>query len=266
MTPGAQVGVAAQWERRAQRAEELAGQHAATSEILQFYARILRLQGEIAAHAPPAKTDAPLRLQLNAAQITPYFPPLFAAIDRGAPTELRRMAHEVRERGEDYWAELIADVIQKPEPPGGTVYFFARVCAQPFAEAIARTAPRLEHTRQGACPWCDGWPMLALWRPEGDGGKRSLVCSFCLGEWEFRRILCPWCGEEDEKKLPRYSAEDLPAVHAAVCETCRKYVKTVDLTANGLAEPLVDDVATVALDLWAAQYGYQRLAANLFVA
>ena len=25
----------------------------------------------------------------------------------------------------------------------------------------------------------------------GDGGKRSLICSLCATEWDFRRIVCP---------------------------------------------------------------------------
>jgi len=43
------------------------------------------------------------------------------------------------------------------------------------------------------------------------------------------------------------------------CDTCRTYLKTIDLTGNRLALPLVDDIASVALDLWAVEQGYRRL-------
>jgi formate dehydrogenase maturation protein FdhE len=33
--------------------------------------------------------------------------------------------------------------------------------------------------------------------------------------------------------------------------TCRRYLKTVDLNKNGLAVPVVDELATIPLDLWA---------------
>jgi formate dehydrogenase maturation protein FdhE len=32
---------------------------------------------------------------------------------------------------------------------------------------------------------------------------------------------------------------------------------------DGLAVPLVDEVASVPLDLWAAEHGYKKLEANL---
>ena len=100
-------------------------------------------------------------------------------------------------------------------------------------------------------------------RPEGDGGKRFLVCSFCMTEWEFRRILCPNCGEEDYAKLPRYTAEGISAVRVEACESCHAYLKSVDLTVDGHAVPLVDEVATAALDVWAMENGFQKIRRNL---
>jgi formate dehydrogenase maturation protein FdhE len=37
----------------------------------------------------------------------------------------------------------------------------------------------------------------------------------------------------------------------------------VDLTINGLAVPLVDEIAAAALDLWAVEHGYQKIELNL---
>jgi len=39
-------------------------------------------------------------------------------------------------------------------------------------------------------------------RGEGDGAKRSLVCSLCALEWPFRRLICVNCGEEDKENCP----------------------------------------------------------------
>ena len=47
------------------------------------------------------------------------------------------------------------------------------------------------------------------------------------------------------------------------CEACRCYIKTVDLTKNGLAEPVVDEIAAIPLDLWAQKQGYAKLQRNL---
>jgi FdhE protein len=47
------------------------------------------------------------------------------------------------------------------------------------------------------------------------------------------------------------------------CDSCRTYLKTIDLTKNGLADPLVDELAHVPLDLWAQERGYAKLRPNL---
>jgi len=99
----------------------------------------------------------------------------------------------------------------------------------------------------------------------GDGGQRFLVCSFCLGEWEFRRIFCSGCGEENELKLPVYTAEEFNHVRVECCDSCRCYIKTVDLTRNGLADPMVDEIASIPLDLWAQGHGYTKLQTNLMM-
>jgi FdhE protein len=107
-------------------------------------------------------------------------------------------------------------------------------------------------------------PLCTVLRPEGDGGKRSLVCPICFAEWDFNRIRCPGCGEEDERKLPVYTAEQFTWIRLEACDTCRCYTKSIDLTKNGHAVPEVDEIAAVALDAWAAQQGYTKLWPNLF--
>jgi FdhE protein len=52
-------------------------------------------------------------------------------------------------------------------------------------------------------------------------------------------------------------------VRVEACESCRCYLKSVDLTVNGLAVPVVDELATVALNLWAEESGYVKLETNL---
>ena len=90
-----------------------------------------------------------------------------------------------------------------------------------------------------------------------------MICSFCVGEWEFRRIVCAACGEEDPDKLPVFTAGDFDYIRLECCDTCKTYLKTVDLTKNGRAEPIVDELASGPLDLWARERGYAKLQANL---
>ena len=47
------------------------------------------------------------------------------------------------------------------------------------------------------------------------------------------------------------------------CDACKTYIKTADLVENGLAEPVVDEMAAISLDLWAQKQGYSKLQVNL---
>src|SRR5437773_5778253 len=106
--------------------------------------------------------------------------------------------------------------------------------------------PPIEATLRD-CHLCGARPLLGVLRPEGDGGKRVRLCSFCSQEWEFRRIFCSTCGEEAEGKLPVYVAEQLPHIRVEACDTCKFFLTTVDLTKDGHAIPLVDDLAAIPL-------------------
>jgi FdhE protein len=116
---------------------------------------------------------------------------------------------------------------------------------------------------RAACPFCGQKPVLAVLRGEGDGAKRSLLCSLCATEWEYRRILCPNCMEEDKDRLPVYASAEFPHLRVEACDACRAYVKAVDLSRNGLAVPEVDELAAVPLDIWAAERNYTKLQTNL---
>jgi FdhE protein len=71
------------------------------------------------------------------------------------------------------------------------------------------------------------------------------------------------CGGQEFDALPVYTADRFPHVRVDACDGCRRYLKTIDLTKNGLAVPVVDDIASVSLDLWARERGYVRVRDNL---
>jgi FdhE protein len=100
-------------------------------------------------------------------------------------------------------------------------------------------------------------------RPEGEGASRWLQCSFCLREWLYRRIICPFCGEEDREKLPRYQPEEYPLGSIDACDTCKHYLKAVNMTVDGHAVPLIDEAALAILDVWAVERGYTKIIPNL---
>jgi FdhE protein len=150
--------------------------------------------------------------------------------------------------------------------PEAVLSFWVRVAAAPILEAARAKAP--EPTREdwagSACPACGGLAQASVIAEEtGEfmgGSPRSLVCGRCAGLWFFARALCSWCGEADPRRLPSFVRDDRRAVRIDGCETCSSYVKTFDLREAGGPEmvPLVDDVATVPLDLWAQDQGLVR--------
>jgi FdhE protein len=49
------------------------------------------------------------------------------------------------------------------------------------------------------------------------------------------------------------------AVRLETCETCRRYVKSIDLTLDARPIPAVDDLVSLSMDLWATEEGYIRI-------
>lgn len=142
--------------------------------------------------------------------------------------------------------------------------FFQRVLDQPRFVQQAGQSRANTSSVQRDCPFCFEKPLVAVLRPEGEGGRRTLLCGRCFTEWEFRRLLCPNCGEEDREKLPVYTAREFPHIRVEACDTCRYYIKAVDLTRDGNAVPEVDEIVALPLDLWATAQGYQKMTPNLF--
>src|SRR5262249_58924434 len=66
--------------------------------------------------------------------------------------------------------------------------FFAQALLQPYAEFLAANAGSASDGSAPLCPFCGSKSLLSVLRPEGDGGKRFLLCSLCFTEWAFRRL------------------------------------------------------------------------------
>jgi FdhE protein len=256
------------WGKRIERAIDLAEQHPGTAEVLTFYRRILDFQQtlyEIVSSRPAASSDGPFRERFDVDTAMRQLPALLSLVQKSAPSKLAQEAAEVRKASSEQQRQMLHDFLAATDADdAGPDSFFARVLFQPLAEYLAATpAAELTGFAGSVCPVCSARPQVAVLRPEGDGGKRFLVCSFCVTEWEFRRILCPICGEEDNAKLPRYTAEGISAVRVEACDTCHYYLKGVDMTVDGLAVPLVDEVATAPLDVWAIEHGFNKISLNL---
>jgi FdhE protein len=263
------------WDARIARVEELAAKFPFAAELLTFYVPVARLQKELAAQyasksASPSRWSfgAALRQHLEPAAVLPQFPRFLSQVASIAPPPLAAFAGELGGKPAGEMQQLLAEYWEKGcrfEPvldePGA---FCARAFLQPYAEYLADASelPPPSFSR-GSCPLCDGLPQLGILRPEGDGARRSLLCSFCGVEWEYRRILCPSCDEDDEKKLCVYAAKEFDYLRVEACESCKIYIVTVDLSKDGRAVPVVDELAALPLSLWAGEQGYAKVQKNI---
>ena len=259
------------YDRRIRRAEELARLHAPVREILGFYGQIAGFQDALhrrlseassqqrpSLRNPSTKPSAHPRLVLE-------FPAFLMQVEKHGPARLTSIVQELRHRGAESWSDLLdGSWLATDHIPSQPQEFLARAFLQPYADFLnSRAGLNLNGYTYPLCPYCSRKPGLAALRQQGDGASRWLICSFCLAEWEFRRIVCPACGEENDRNLPVYTAGEFDYIRVDCCETCKTYIKSVDLTKNGLAEPVVDEIAAAALDLWAQEHGYAKLQPNV---
>jgi FdhE protein len=245
------------WQRRIERAAELADIYPAAGELLKFYSRISAFQESV--------FDGLRRSgSTELIAVARYFPDLCAIVETYGTATLAGHAGELLKNGANVWEARLRILWEggSAETPEDGEKFFSRALLQPYAEYLASRGDAARDG-EGTCPFCAAKPVAGVLRPEGEGAKRFLICSLCATEWIYRRIVCPNCGESDKDKLPIFKAEEIDHVRVEACDSCRRYLKSVDLTLNGLAVPVVDELATVALSFWAEESGYTKLEANL---
>jgi formate dehydrogenase accessory protein FdhE len=276
------------WDARIRRANDLTCSSPGAAEGLRFYARVAAFQksfyGEIQkalADSPKTSSDRPLRDELDLFLLLPKFPGFLSIIEQIAPVSLAQAAATLAQRGtagwqraiENFWysdPEFVAGAdhgeVQGTDTPFAAHFdqALAWIFLQPYAEYLAgHREPAIVEGTPSMCPLCGCNPIVGVLRSQGDGAGKSLICMLCAHEWSFRRIYCPSCGEEREPQMAYYSAPEIAHVRVDVCDTCHTYLKSIDLTKTGLAVAVVDELATISLDLWAREHGYEKLQVNL---
>ena len=258
----ASIAVETAFERRAERAQFLADK-AAGGEPLRFAAGLYRVQGRLAATLavlPPGRRPLTGRLAEDLARLVEASGELFRFASEEGPAGL---AGAARARNSETQSALGSRLFalwgdgRTTEPD-----YLSRALLRPYVEVLARLKMAPERPRQtGHCPFCGGAPWVAARRSgsEADGAARFLGCALCGGEWPLGRICCPACSEEDPERLPSFASDSYRGARVEACETCRRYVKSIDLTLDGRAIPEVDDLVSLGLDLWAAEEGFSRI-------
>jgi len=109
--------------------------------------------------------------------------------------------------------------------------------------------------RNSFCPVCGQKPVIAKHRK--DDGARILECWLCHAQWNFPRLECPHCNNEDQGSLRFFYVPEDRARQVHVCEKCEHYLKIID--EKMLQKEVILDLEAIAtghLDVLANKEGY----------
>jgi len=229
-----------------QRAEQLAQENPGSVELLRFAAGLLKAQASLRA-ADLAGVAAAAR-------------PLLEYCAGSGPKELAADAREALAGGFEarlraYWE-------------AGEFDYLARAALQPYARMLRETGQPPGRGVSGTCVFCGSGAWISSRRippgpGTGEGAMRMLHCALCAFVWQVGRIRCPACGEEDPEKLPFFTAPQHIGVRIEACESCKAYVKSIDLSLDARRVPEIDDLVSLSMDLWSTEHGYARMEPGL---
>lgn len=118
------------------------------------------------------------------------------------------------------------------------------------------------------CPLCGSLPVASIVQsgPQDQHGLRYMSCGLCASQWHLVRVKCSHC--ESTAGIHYQSIEGGPdsttskGIRAEVCGACRTYRKIFYREDEPAAEPVADDLASIALDLLVAEAGFHRASGN----
>jgi formate dehydrogenase accessory protein FdhE len=255
------------WETCIARADELASKRNETREMLTFYGKLLRAQKELYDYLRGLKGWVPSGLlEQDLPFLRKMMTRLLVTVERNGSAALAEEARMIRKAGPTLFSSMLTEYWDAPSD----VKFFAKAFVQPYVKRLAETGVRPPNrgraNGENRCPFCEGKPQLSILQVKeasAESGGRDLLCSMCLTPWPFIRVVCANCGENDPARLAYFHSPDYDHVRIDACETCKQYIKSIDLTRLGFAVPLVDEVAAASLDLWVRERGYTKIELNL---
>lgn len=108
--------------------------------------------------------------------------------------------------------------------------------------------------RRNYCPVCGGVPDFAYL--ETKVAERYMVCSRCDTEWQYQRLQCPYCRNQDQSLLT-FSEDEQGLYRLYQCKKCQCYLKAIDLrkTDDEVLLPL-ERFYTIHVDSQAQEMGY----------
>jgi len=197
-----------------------------------------------------------------------YFISLLKVAEKRTPEETKEIIEKLEDGTIDY-ATMICDTFSTPssdevedeeeENVFDLLGFLIEESLRPALEVVSEKYSKIIEASQwseGYCPICSREPKIGELKDEE--GKRYLFCSQCGLEWRYKRVKCPFCGNENQQELAYFTIEDEEKYRVDVCNECKRYIKTVDLrNTKGEVNLDIEDIATLHLDILANDEGYE---------
>ncbi|MBI4987544.1 MAG: formate dehydrogenase accessory protein FdhE [Rhodocyclales bacterium] len=118
----------------------------------------------------------------------------------------------------------------------------------------------------GVCPCCGALPSASVIGASPElPGLRFLHCSLCNTEWHLTRASCTACDAGESAVAYQHIEGDKGLVQAETCDVCKSYLKLVRRDKDASADPVADDLATLALDILVDESGFSRSGPNLLL-
>lgn len=187
---------------------------------------------------------------------------------------LGRPALEGLAIADDARLEQLAETLLNGEPQAADAAELPLVAAAlqvVFTARAAQLDARQLHPldAHGVCPCCGSLPVASIVRLGPTiNNLRYLHCSLCNSEWNVSRAICTTCATD--KGVALHEIENTPGqsggvVRAETCDSCQSYLKIIYQEKDPRADPVADDLASLALDILVDEAGYARAGPNLLL-
>ena len=156
---------------------------------------------------------------------------------------------------------MLADAAERMGLDAAVCRALAQNALKPVMRAWGRQlAPLAEGVpwSRGVCFICGALPVFG--ELQGNSQALHLRCGLCGGDWEYSRLACMFCGTDDHRKRDYLFVEnEHEKAHIEACMECNTYIKVIPAFSPTPAAMLpVEDLATLHLDIIAAEKGYRR--------
>lgn len=225
----------------------------------------------------PTRTSATRLPESDGSHIPPLFvkglQTLLAALNGKVNDVIQAALNDLAARTDDDLHNMAQRILRDEVPENEQVYRIwlhaALQCAwTAWANQLSDDdVPSVDE--RSVCPCCGGDAVASVVLNGGDWhGLRYLHCGVCNSRWNALRAKCTFCNDQSAIALQQVDNAESGVLHGARGESCGKcgaYRKLFLLPNQQYADPIADDLASLAVDILLSSEGLQRGGRNPFL-